>query len=110
MGFNTKAGIGYCAGDEDFYFEMLKTFSDEWEEKSGVIRKDYENKDFTDYQIRVHALKSTAKTIGADGLSVKALEQENAAKAEDTGAVESGAKALLDLYEETVNKIRKVIG
>lgn len=110
MGFNTEAGVGYCAGDEDFYFEMLRTFADEWEEKSEAIRADFENSDIGDYQIRVHALKSTAKTIGADALSALALEQENAAKAEDIKAIENGVKLLLDSYSYAVNNIRKVLG
>ena len=108
-GFNTKAGIGYCAGDEDFYIEMLKTFAEEWKEKSEAIKADYENKNIADYQIRVHALKSTSKTIGADALSALALEQETAAKEGDTAAIDSGVNNLLDLYSETVNKINKVI-
>ena len=107
-GFNTKAGIGYCAGDEDFYIEMLKTFADEWSEKSETIRNDYESKNIADYQIRVHALKSTSKTIGADALSAMALEQETAAKSGDTASIDNGVSALLELYSDTVSKIKNV--
>ena len=110
IGFNTKAGIGYCAGDEDFYLEMLGTFAGDWEEKSEAIRKDYENTDIADYQIRVHALKSTAKTIGADELSAKALEQEQAAKAGDIAAIDRGVNPLLDMYQDVVEHIRNVTG
>ena len=110
MGFNTASGVAYCAGDEDFYYEMLKTFGDEWKEKSEAIRADFENKDIADYQIRVHALKSTAKTIGADDLSALALAQEEAAKIKDQAAIDNGAQALLDFYSDTVSKIRKVLG
>ena len=110
IGFNTKAGIGYCAGDEDFYLEMLGTFAEEWEEKSKAIQDDYENTDIADYQIRVHALKSTAKTIGADELSAKALEQEQAAKAGDIAAIDRGVRPLLDLYADTVEHIKRATG
>ncbi|MBO4681856.1 MAG: response regulator [Clostridiales bacterium] len=110
LGFNTKAGIGYCAGDEDFYLEMLGTFAEEWEEKSKAIKEDYEKTDVADYQIRVHALKSTAKTIGADELSAKALEQEQAAKAGDIAAIDRGVNPLLDLYSDTVAHIKRVTG
>ena len=110
LGFNTKAGIGYCAGDEDFYLEMLVTFAEEWEEKSKAIKEDYEKTDIADYQIRVHALKSTAKTIGADDLSAKALEQEQAAKAGDIAAIDRGVDPLLDLYSDTVGHIKSVTG
>lgn len=54
--------------------------------------------------------KSTSKTIGADALSALALEQENAAKAEDIKAIENGVKLLLDSYSYAVNNIRKVLG
>ena len=110
MGFNTDAGIAYCANDEDFYIEMLQTFAQEYEEKSEAIKADYDKKDITDYQIRVHALKSTAKTIGADELSAMALEQETAAKAQDTGTIDKGVEALLETYSDIVSKIRKITG
>ena len=110
MGFNTDAGIAYCANDEDFYIEMLQTFAQEYEEKSEAIKADYDKKDIADYQIRVHALKSTAKTIGADGLSAMALEQETAAKAQDAGTIDKGVEALLKTYSDIVSKIRKITG
>ena len=87
---------------------MLKTFAEEWKEKSDAIKADYENKNFADYQIRVHALKSTSKTIGADSLSALALEQESAAKSEDIAAIDKGVSTLLDLYSDTVSIILKV--
>ena len=109
-GFNTQAGIAYCAGDEDFYIEMLQTFAGDYEEKSKAIKADFEKKDIADYQIRVHALKSTAKTIGADELSALALAQETAAKEQDTEAIEKDAGRLLSMYSDVVGKIRKVTG
>jgi signal transduction histidine kinase/CheY-like chemotaxis protein len=108
-GFDTDAAISYCAGDEAFYYEVLRTFADEWKDKSDAIREDFEKKDIADYQILVHALKSTAKTIGADELSDAALAQENAAKEGDIPAIESGVAALLKLYSATVDKIRKIL-
>lgn len=109
-GFNTQAGIAYCAGDEDFYIEMLQTFAGDYEEKSEAIKADFEKKDIADYQIRVHALKSTAKTIGADELSALALAQETAAKEQDTEAIEKDAGRLLSMYSDVVGKIRKATG
>ena len=109
-GLNTEAGVAYCAGDEDFYIEMLQTFAGEWEEKSQAIKSAYDNKDLEDYQIRVHALKSVARTIGADDLSNLALEQENASKVKDAAAVDNGVKPLLDAYSDVVMKIRNIIG
>jgi hypothetical protein len=47
---------------------MIKTFTDGYAKKADEIKKDFENEDWNDYRIKVHALKSTARTLGADTL------------------------------------------
>ena len=71
-GVNVDVGLDYCAGDEDFYREMLRLFSVQGEEKRTEIAALYESANWTDYAIKVHALKSTSLTIGAEALSAQA--------------------------------------
>ena len=73
------------------------------------IRADYEKQDWEDYQIRVHALKSTARQIGANELSELALRQEMAAKERNIPEIEGGAENLLLQYEQTVQLLRDVL-
>lgn len=51
-----------------------------------------------DYRIRVHALKSTAKMIGAENLSDLAKDLEMAAKEKDWDFIEKNHKEVLDQY------------
>jgi len=81
-GINVDVGLDYCAGDEDFYREMLRLFSVQGEEKRTEIAALYESANWTDYAIKVHALKSTSLTIGAEALSAQAKRAGAGGKAE----------------------------
>ena len=109
QGFDTAQGIMYTAGSEEFYIEMLNTFAEGYDSKSAEIRGDFESEDLENYRTRVHALKSTAKMIGAMELSDCALSQEMAAKNDDIEAVKAGYNKLMDLYRQTVDSIRNAL-
>ena len=104
-GFDTAAGIEYSAGMEEFYIEMVQTFADGYDEKAKEISEDYEKENLENYRTRVHALKSTAKMIGAMSLSEMALGQETAAKEGNLEEVKSGYEPLMKAYKECVDVI-----
>lgn len=109
-GFDTESGLRYVAGDRDFYLEFVADFATGCDRDLPLIRSDLQQKDWADYQIRVHALKSTARQIGANALSEMALQQEMAAKERDEEAIQAGAEALLEAYEETAHQLRRALG
>ena len=76
----TDAGMKYCLNDFEFYKSLLIQFATEYNEKNPVIGRYYESADWKNYEILVHALKSTAKMIGAVSLSDQAKQLELAAK------------------------------
>ena len=104
-GVNVDMGLDYCAGDEDFYREMLRLFSAQGEEKRTEIAALYESADWTDYAIKVHALKSTSLTIGAEALSAQAKELELAGKRSDVDFIRAHHHALLSAHEELCAQI-----
>ena len=69
----------------------------------------YRNKDLKNYEIRVHALKSTSKTIGAHELSEKAKTLEYAAKEGNTALLEAENDGMLKAYEELVKNIEEIL-
>ena len=79
-GIDAEPGIKYCMGDIDFYKSLLVQFALETEEKIPLMGRYYESSDWHNYEIFVHALKSTSKMIGAAALSESARELEMAAK------------------------------
>lgn len=108
-GINTKQGLKFTTNDVEFYREMLEKFADDKTEKEEKIRSSYDNSDWENYRILVHALKSTSKTIGADTLSNMALMQENAAKQNDVDSIISGFDKLMEEYYQTVYYIEEAL-
>ena len=99
-GINVELGLDYCAGDEDFYREMLHIFCTQSSEKRAEIVSLYESANWADYAIKVHALKSTSLTIGAEALSAQAKELELAGKSGDVDFIQAHHAALLLAYDE----------
>jgi response regulator RpfG family c-di-GMP phosphodiesterase len=60
---DTDGGLKYCMNDFDFYKSLLVQFAIESEEKIHLIGRYYESSDWKNYEILVHALKSTSKMI-----------------------------------------------
>lgn len=83
IGLDAKSGLAYCSGMEDFYREMLQMFCGQQPEKAQAIQEAYDAKDWDGYTVKVHALKSTSRTIGAATLSELAEKLEKAGKAKD---------------------------
>ena len=108
-GFNVKAALTYCMNDEEFFVELLNTFVDSEPEKREHITKYYNEKNWTDYSTYVHALKSSAKTIGADKLSKMALNQENASKAKNVPIIISGYDSMMEEYAKVVDMLKSVL-
>lgn len=98
-GVNTELGLDYCAGDESFYLEMLRMFCAQGPEKRAEIAALYESANWTDYAVKVHALKSTSLTIGAEALSAQAKELELAGKRGDADFIRERHAALLRAHE-----------
>ncbi|MCI9331694.1 MAG: response regulator [Oscillibacter sp.] len=98
-GVNVELGLDYCAGDEEFYREMLRIFCTQSAAKRAEIVSLYENANWTDYAVKVHALKSTSLTIGAEALSAQAKELELAGKSGDVDYIREHHPALLEAYD-----------
>ena len=100
VGINAKIGLDYCCGDEDFYLEMLRMFYGQSAEKRREIISLYDACNWADYAVKVHALKSTSLTIGAERLSEHAKALERAGKKEDVEFIRENHPELLRMYDE----------
>lgn len=104
-GVNVELGLDYCAGDEEFYREMLRMFCAQGAEKRAEIASLYESANWTDYAVKVHALKSTSLTIGAEAFSAQAKDLEQAGKAGDIDYIRAHHAPLMRAYEELCARI-----
>ncbi len=104
-GIDTKSGLGYSGGDLDFYRELLQDYAESCPVKAGELQQYYTKKDWKNYQILVHAVKSTSRTIGAADLSERALQLEKAAEQEDAAFLEAQHECFLVDYRALAAKI-----
>ena len=99
-GINVELGLDYCAGDEGFFREMLRMFQAQSGGKKAEIAALFESANWPDYAIKVHALKSTSLTIGAESLSAQAKELELAGKRGDAEFILAHHAALMGAYDD----------
>lgn len=74
-----KQGTLYCGSLEDFE-DILKIHYEDYEENSRKIQAFYDSKDWKNYVILVHGLKSSMKSVGIMKLSDMCLGLELAGK------------------------------
>ncbi|MCR5650244.1 MAG: response regulator [Lachnospiraceae bacterium] len=94
---DVKAGIANCGGKESF-LSVLDVFGSTAGQKADEIEKLYNENDIENYTIKVHALKSSARIIGAAKLSDRARLLEEAGKKNDTDYISANTKELLSMY------------
>ena len=106
---HTDSGLRYCRDDAEFYMELLGQFARNSAKKQEEIELFFAQRDFDNYRIAVHALKSTAKMLGADALSEMALQAEAAVKNHDEKFIAEHHEELMDEYRNAVQAISHVI-
>ncbi len=107
-GMNVRLGLEYCCGEKEFYLEMLQTFAEQSEAKKTEIQGLYDAANWEDYAIKVHALKSTSLTIGAEELSEKARLLEQAGRNGDTEFIHEYHNELLQIYDKVCESIMEL--
>ncbi len=99
IGIRVETGLSYCGGEKDFYLEMLQMYCDQSEAKRREIVELYQREEWEEYAVKVHALKSTSLTIGAEELSAKAKALELAGKSGDIAFIRENHEQLMEAYE-----------
>ena len=94
---DTAVGLKNC-GSEEGYISVLSVFHKTAQAKADEIEQLYNDKDIEGYTVKVHALKSSARIIGAQQLSDLAKALEDAGNRKDTELIERETKILLDMY------------
>lgn len=94
-----KHGVEFCGGNQE-YLDALKIFRVSISSRADEIEALYQAKDIRNYTIKVHALKSMTRTIGAMELSELAASLEEAGNNGDIASIEAGTGVLLTLYRE----------
>ncbi|MCH5257385.1 MAG: response regulator [Lachnospiraceae bacterium] len=99
-----EKGILYC-GSKSAYLEILEECYIEGADERSNIEKLFEEKDWKNYTIRVHALKSTMKSIGANNLFEMAKALEEAGRNIDIDYILQNHEAVLAEHRRVMNEI-----
>ena len=101
MGVDVEAGIANMM-DLETYNEMLDDFYDSFDEETSAIDSFKNQGDMPNYAIKVHAMKSNARSFGFMKLGDIAYDHEMKSKANDTLYVN-------EHFSELENEVRNVI-
>ncbi|MBQ1547026.1 MAG: Hpt domain-containing protein [Lachnospiraceae bacterium] len=107
IGLDVKLGVSYT-GNNDKYVSALQRFYKNFEKNKNNVETFFAEKDYENYMITVHALKSNAKMIGATELSEKFEALETAAKNNDVETIEKDTYTTLASYRALVLKLQPV--
>lgn len=100
-GINVQQGISYC-GDKEGLREIISIYHSEGERRNHQLEQFFEEEDWKNYVITVHALKSNSKGIGASELAELALNLEMAGK-------ENRIPYILEHHGELLEKHSKLL-
>ena len=106
-GMDAKEGLKNC-GSAEGYISVLTVFYRTAGKKADEIESALGSNDIENYTIKVHALKSSARIIGAANLSKLAEMLENAGKEKNTDLISMETGALLKRYRNLGNKLSRL--
>ena len=101
-GIDVKEGL-INAGDEATLLDVIRRFAEAIKDSADRIERELKEGEIRNYTVHVHALKSSARLIGAKELSDLALQMEEAGNVYSEAASEGnmdGALAALDKMEK----------
>ncbi|MCR5419256.1 MAG: response regulator [Lachnospiraceae bacterium] len=108
-GISVEEGLGYCAGDKMFYREVLGDYADAMEERLGELDEALTAGDMETYAIKVHALKSVARSVGDTGVFEQARDLEAASKEGQEEVVRKGHGPLSESYRASEKLIHEPV-
>lgn len=110
QGVNVEKAVKAMGGNLQGYEDLLGGFCREIPKKSEAIRALLKEKNYAEFTILVHGLKSASRMLGMEELSEKMEEMENAGTDGDFSFVRKNIQetlAFFESYEEILKKFDK---
>lgn len=108
-GIDVAAGLKN-SGSLGAYLPLLRIFHDSMGETAAAIAGFYAAGDVKNYVIKVHALKSSARLIGAAAFGEVAQLLENAGKAGDLGYIRAHHEGFMEAYRQFREPLERALG
>lgn len=97
-------GLRYCVDSWDFYREVMQEYVSG--NKIDQLNELYDKKDYENYRIIVHSVKSNSMSIGAVKVSEMAKGLEFATRDNDAAYVEENHGKFIDQYTDLVQRLK----
>ncbi len=107
QGIDLSEALKNC-GDADTLRGIVKEFRTLILEKADKIEKLFHDRDYENYTIEVHALKSSARLIGAMDLSSQAAHLEQCGNDKNEAEINEKTSGLLSLYRSYVENLSAI--
>ena len=101
---DVSAGIKNCGGAKS-YLDTLRMYSDAGRKNAEEIRAFWKVRDIRNLTIKIHALKSTSRVIGAYGVGELAADLERAGRLDRPGLISADLEKFLFSYTELAAKL-----
>ncbi|MCR5674004.1 MAG: response regulator [Lachnospiraceae bacterium] len=99
-------GLANVGGQMEAFSSVLNAYYREGLLKCDSILQTLAGKDYANYIIEVHALKSSSLAIGAAGMSVLFRELEFAGKANNIEFIESHNRGVFETFKEVLDVVK----
>ncbi len=106
-GIDINIGLENC-GTKKLLKKALLLFYHSIDEKFNELESFLNADDIKNYGIKIHALKSTARLIGAKELSAQAEYLEKCANADNADEIKQKHPATMELYQSYKEKLQKL--
>ena len=107
FGIDIKTGLEYTRA-EDKYLSALQRYYKNFEKNKTNAAEFFSKKDWDNYMILVHALKSNSKMIGAMTLGEEFERLEMAARNHETDVIEQNHERVFLSYETMVHNLEEI--
>ena len=109
-GIDCRKGMNSCLNDRDMYIAVLQEYLKDSENKQKELDAFFAEENLSEFTIRIHSVKSSSLMIGAEEVSRRARELEEAAKNGDRAFVKENYPLFVPEYRKTVNAIAEAYG
>ena len=106
---DVKLGITNSGGSLNEYLDILKITYEYGEKQLHELEQFWDAKDYENYVIKIHSIKSTSLNIGAADISAQAKAQEEKGRAGEFDYIANTKEAFMADYIELLNNLHTVL-
>lgn len=100
----------HALGSASLYNKIAGEYYRSGDDRLNAITEAFDKEDWTDYTIKVHALKSSSRQIGAMELGDMAEALEKAGKADDIDTIKADTDKTMTVFKELLDKLSEFFG